>query len=160
MLPEVTELTPRLEAILADNIADLTTEFRNYDAADLIALIRLERMATLRSLLDGECEMLFKPETMRFGEHAEVVIDWDAPPSIRLAMVFRSHGIELYYRLTLEAADANVEIDLIRFEQPEPSALSRGVRLQQALAESRTVSPTVRSSSFRQETQAIRDPEA
>ena len=59
MLPQVTELTPRLEAILADYIADLTTEFRNYDAADLIALIRLERMATLRSLLDGECEMFF-----------------------------------------------------------------------------------------------------
>ena len=152
MLPQVTELTPRLEAILADNIADLTTEFRNYDAADLIALIKLDRMATLRSLLDGECEMLFKPQTMRFGEHAEVVIGWDAPPSIRLAMVFRNHGIELYYRLTLEAADANVEIDLIRFEQPEPPALSRSVRLERALIDSRAGRRSEPSSSFRQET--------
>jgi hypothetical protein len=152
MLPQVTELTPRLEAILADYIADLTTEFRNYDAADLIALIRLERMATLRSLLDGECEMLFKSETMRFGEHAEVVLDWDAPPSIRLAMVFRNQGIELYYRLTLEAANASVEIDLIRFEQPEPTALSRSARLQRALADSRTGRRSDQSSSFRQET--------
>ena len=152
MLSQVTELTPRLEAILAENIADLTTEFRNYDAADLIALIKLDRMATLRSLLDGECEMLFKPQTMRFGEHAEVVIGWDAPPSIRLAMVFCNHGIELYYRLTLEAADANVEIDLIRFEQPESGALSRSVRLERALIESRAGRRSDQSSSFRQET--------
>jgi hypothetical protein len=152
MLPQVTELTPHLEAILADNIADLTTEFRNYDAADLIALIKLDRMATLRSLLDGECEMLFKPQTMRFGEHAEVVIGWDAPPSIRLAMEFRSHGIELYYRLTLEAADANVEIDLIRFEQPEPATPSRSARLERALIDSRADCRPDQSSSFRQET--------
>jgi hypothetical protein len=145
MLPQVTELTPRLEAILADNIGDLTTEFRNHDAADLIALIRLDRMATLRSLLDGECEMFFKPQTMRFGEHAEVVIGWDAPPSIRLAMVFCSHGIELYYRLTLEAADANVEIDLIRFEQPEVGSLSRSARLERALTASRVDTRSVRS---------------
>jgi hypothetical protein len=152
MLPQVTALTPRLEVILADNIADLTTEFRNYDAADLIALIRLDRMATLRSLLDGECEMFFKPQTMRFGEHAEVVIGWDAPPSIRLAMVFCSHGIELYYRLTLEAADASVEIDLIRFEQPEVGPLSRSARLERALTASRADARSTRSSSFRQET--------
>lgn len=152
MQPEVTELTPHLEAILADNIAALTTEFRNYDAADLIALIKLDRMATLRSLLDGECEMFFKPQTMRFGQHAEVVIGWDAPPSIRLAMEFRNQGIELYYRLTLEAADANVEIDLIRFEEPEPGAPSRSARLERALIESRAGGRTDQSSSFRQET--------
>ena len=152
MQPEVTELTPHLEAILADNIAALTTEFRNYDAADLIALIKLDRMATLRSLLDGECEMFFKPQTMRFGQHVEVVIGWDAPPSIRLAMEFRNHGIELYYRLTLEAADANVEIDLIRFEEPEPGTPSRSVRLERALIESRVGRQTGHSSSFRQET--------
>jgi hypothetical protein len=152
MLSQVTELTPHLEAILAKNIAELTTEFRNYDAADLIALIKLDRMATLRSLLDGECEMLFKPETMRFGQHAEVVIGWDAPPSIRLAMEFRNQGIELYYRLTLEAADANVEIDLIRFDEPEPGAPSRGTRLERALRDSRAGCRADQASSFRQET--------
>jgi hypothetical protein len=151
MLPEVTELTSHLEAILADSIADLTTEFRNYDAADLIALIKLDRIATLRSLLDGECEMLFKPRTMRFGEHAEVLIAWDSPPSIRLSMIFCHQGVELYFSLTLEAIAANVEIDLIRFAQPEPSASFRRTQLKHALSDSRASNRSAVRSSFRQE---------
>ncbi len=151
MLPQFTELTPHLEAILAANIADLTTEFRNYDAADLIALIRLDRMASLRSLLDGECDMIFNPGTMLFTGHAEVMAGWTGPPSIRLAMMFRHLGVELYYRLTLQADDAEVEIDLIRFEPPESSSSARRVKLERALRASRVERSYGRSSSFRQE---------
>jgi len=133
MQPEFSDLTTRLEALLATSIAELTTEFRNHDVADLVALIRLERMATLQSLLDGECEMFFKADTMQFGGHAEALVGWRAPPSVRLAMTFRSPGIELYYRLTLEASDAHVQLDLIRFEPPEASAEGRCRRLAVAL---------------------------
>lgn len=137
MQPELSDLTMRLEALLAASIAELTTEFRNHDVADLVALIRLERTATLQSLLDGECEMFFKPGTMRFGGHAEAMVDWRAPPSVRLAMSFRSQGVELYYRLTLEASDAHVQLDLIRFEPPETSPDVRCRRLGQALGAAR-----------------------
>jgi len=137
MQPEVSELTGSFESLLADSISGLTTEFRNHDVADLLALIRLDRMATLQSLLDGECELFFKPGTMQFSGHAEAIVGWRAPPSVRLAMSFRSHGIELYYRLTLEAADAHVQLDLIRFEPPEASAARRYQRLAQALGAAR-----------------------
>jgi hypothetical protein len=137
MQPELSDLTTRLEALLADSIAELTTEYRNHDVADLVALIRLERMATLQSLLDGECEMFFKPGTMQFGGHAEALIDWSAPPSVRLAMSFRSLGVELYYRLTLEASDAHVQLDLIRFEPAETSPDGRCRRLALALGAAR-----------------------
>jgi hypothetical protein len=151
MLPQLTELMPRLEAILAANIADLTTEFRNYDVADLIALIKLDRMASLRSLLDGECDMLFMPGTMLFTGHAEVVAGWKGPPSIRIAMTFRHLGVELYYRLVLEADAANVEIDLIRFDPLEASPVARSARLERALRASRIERRSERPSSFRQE---------
>jgi hypothetical protein len=137
MQPDVSELTVRFEALLAESIADLTTEFRNHDAADLLALIRLDRMATLQSLLDGECELFFKPGTMQFSGHAEAMVGWRAPPSVRLAMSFRSPGIELYYRLTLEASDAHVQLDLIRFEPPETSPEGRCRRLALALGAAR-----------------------
>lgn len=151
MLPQLTELTPRLEAILAANIADLTTEFRNYEAADLIALIRLDRMASLRSLLDGECDMLFKSGTMRFAGHAQALAGWRGAPSVRLTMVFHHLGVELYYRLTLQADDANVEIDLVRFDPPEDCGPDRGARLERALRVSRSERQFERPSSFRQE---------
>ncbi len=137
MQPEVSDLTERFEALLASSIAGLTTEFRNHEAADLLALIRLDRMATLQSLLDGECELFFKPGTMQFSGHAEAVVGWRAPLSVRLAMSFRNLGIELYYRLTLEASDAHVQLDLIRFEPPEESAERRYHRLEQALGAAR-----------------------
>jgi hypothetical protein len=137
MQPEVSDLTGSFEALLADSVSELTTEFRNHDVADLLALIRLDRMATLQSLLDGECELFFKPGTMQFSGHAEAMVGWRAPPSVRLAMSFRSHGIELYYRLTLEAAHAHVQLDLIRFEPPEASAAGRHQRLAQALGAAR-----------------------
>jgi hypothetical protein len=100
-------------------------------------LIRLDRMATLQSLLDGECEMYFKPGTMQFGGHGEALVGWDAPPSVRLAMSFRGQGVELYYRLTLEASDAHVQLDLIRFEPPELGADARQRRLADALGSAR-----------------------
>src|SRR5688572_11159296 len=133
MQPDVSDLTASFEALLATSIAELTTEFRNHDVADLVALIRLDRMATLQSLLDGECELFFKPGTMQFSGHAEAIVGWRAPPSVRLAMSFRGHGIELYYRLTLEAADAHVQLDLILFEPPEASPDGRRRRLAMAL---------------------------
>ena len=137
MQPEVSDLTARFEALLAASISGLTTEFRNHEVADLVALIRLDRMATLQSLLDGECEMYFKPGTMQFGGHAEALVGWGAPPSVRLAMSFRSLGVELYYRLMLEAVDAHVQLDLIRFEPPEADPDARQRRLAQALGSAR-----------------------
>ncbi len=149
MLTQLTNLTPKLEATLAENICALTTEFRNYEAADLIALIKLDRMATLRSLLDGECEMFFRPETMRFGGHAKVVIGWNLPPTIQLAMTFQNQGVELYYRLTLEAAEANVEIDLIRFGEDAIGPANSVERLEQALRAARRHQSSNHSASFR-----------
>jgi hypothetical protein len=137
MQPEVSDLTGSFEALLAESISELTTEFRNHDVADLLALIRLDRMATLQSLLDGECELFFEPGTMQFSGHAEAIVGWRAPPSVRLAMSFRGHGVELYYRLTLEAADAHVQLDLIRFEPPEVSPDGRRCRLATALGAAR-----------------------
>ena len=152
MQPELTDLTPCFEATLAANIVDLTTEFRNYDAADLVALIKLDKIATLRSLLDGECEMLFKPSTMQFGGHAEVFIGWNVPPSIRLSMTFRHLDVELYYRLTLEAADAHVQIDLIRFEPADVGRSDQAERLERAFSAARCERSSAHPDSFRQET--------
>lgn len=149
MLTQLTDITPMLEATLAKNISGLTTEFRNYEAADLIALIKLDRMATLGSLLDGECEMFFRPETMCFGGHAEVLIGWNVPPTIHLAMMFRNQGVELYYRLTLEAAEANVQIDLIRFGEGEIGPVTSVERLDQALRAARRHQASVEAASFR-----------
>jgi hypothetical protein len=137
MQPEVSDLTTSFEALLAASISELTTEFRNHEVADLVALIRLDRMATLQSLLDGECEMYFKPGTMQFGGHGEAVVGWGAPPSVKLAMSFRGQGVELYYRLTLEAFDAHVQLDLIRFDPPASDADARRQRLAQALGSAR-----------------------
>ncbi len=137
MQREVSHLTHRFEAMLAAHVVELLSELRNYEAADLIALIRLDRIGSLRSLLESDCEVLFRPQTMTMGEHLEVIVRWDAPPTIRLAMVFRNRGVELYYRLTLEAFEAAVEIEYLRFLDPDLEAASQVSYLDAALGDSR-----------------------
>jgi len=132
-------LTSHYEAVLASHVVDLTTEFRGYDAADLIAMIRLERFAELRSLLEGDCKEIIKPSTMLLGDHAEAVVRWDAPPSIRLSMVFRHLGVELYYRVTLEAAEAFVEIELLRFDDDIAVSSAPVAALERALSDAKTL---------------------
>jgi hypothetical protein len=126
-----------LEEELAGHVSGLLCELRNYEAADLIALIRLDRLASLRSLVEGDCDEHFKPNTMELGEHAEVVVRWDAPPKIQIGMVFRNRGVELYYRLTLEAHEAAIEIDLLRFVEPLADAACRIGYLDAALVDAR-----------------------
>ena len=137
MLQETTALTPELERVLASHVLHLTSEFRNYDVADLIALIRLEKMASLSALFEGDCNSCFKPDTMVFANHAEVLARWHRPPTVRLAMAFRHWDIELYFRLTLEASEVGVEIDLIRFEPSMPLGEERVARLDAALVDAR-----------------------
>ncbi|MGE0629210.1 MAG: hypothetical protein AB7O43_15400 [Hyphomicrobiaceae bacterium] len=131
------ELTIGCERALASHVADLSTEFRKYDAADLIALIQLERYDTLRSVLQADCEDLFKSNSMTFGDHAAVVVHWDAPPAVQLAMEFRRNGIEVYYRLTLRAVEAQVEVDFVRFDQSELSESGQIALLERALRDAR-----------------------
>ncbi len=137
MRREISGITQKCEEILGGHVVELLSEFRNYEVADLIALIQLDRVVSLRSLVESDCEVLFKPRTMEMGEHAEVIARWDAPPKIRLGMVFRNHGVELYYRLTLEAFEAAVEIELLRFSDPDLGFGGSISRLDAALSDAR-----------------------
>jgi hypothetical protein len=118
MQRDVALVNSGFEKVLAVHVVGLLTEIRNYDAADLIALIHADRMSYLRSLIEADCDEHFRPQTMELGDHADVSVRWDAPPKICMAMIFRHRGVELHYRLTLEAAEAAIEIDLLRFQDP------------------------------------------
>jgi hypothetical protein len=143
MRRDFNSLTKKCEEVLGGHVVELLSEFRSYEVADLIALIKLDRIVSLRSLVESDCEVLFKPRTMAMGEHAEVVVRWDVPPKIRLGMVFRNRGVELYYRLTLEAFEAAVEIDFLRFLDPNPQLGSRINRLDAALSDARITKPLI-----------------
>lgn len=127
----------QLEAVLASHVVDLATEIRGYGAADLIAYIWLDRSQSLHDVLDSGCEALFQPSTMRFGGDAEVVVSWAAPPTIRIPMEFRSGGLEIYFRLLLNASSAAVEIDFLRCDDPGELTRLTIERVDRVLAASR-----------------------
>lgn len=136
MRSERNAIIDRCEAVLASHIVELTSELRGYDAVDLIALIRLGQLPSLRCLIDSDCETHFKPTTMSFGGDAEVSVSWRRPPVIRIAMQFRHQRFEIYYRVTLAAGEAGVEIDLLRFDGRRCAAPSVG-ELDLVLADAR-----------------------
>ena len=130
-------LDANFEHVLAVHVAGLLHELRNYEVVELIALIQLDRLSSLRALVQSDCEEHFKVDTMEFGEHAEVEVRWDTPPKIEVGMVFRNWGVELHYRLMLAAREAGIEIDLLRFSDPLDDAESRVGYLHAALSDAR-----------------------
>lgn len=128
----------RCERILALHVVELSTELRQHDAANLIALIQLQRFEAVRSLVDGDCEFLFQPSTMRFGSEAEVSADWTSLPTIALSMEFSYGSVEVYFRLVLEAREAGVEIDYMRFERATRHDTSYVAALHRALSDARS----------------------
>lgn len=131
----------QLEEVLASHVVDLATEIRRCDAADLISLIWLDRTLALRDLINSGCETVFRPECMIFNGGAEVVAPWAKPPIIGLPMEFRAKGFEIYYRLTMTAASAFVEIDLLRFDGSEGLTTESVGLLDSALTEARRLRP-------------------
>ncbi|MCB1503834.1 MAG: hypothetical protein KDJ47_02565 [Hyphomicrobiaceae bacterium] len=128
----------RFEKVIADAVADLVQEIRDHDVANLIAFVRMERLKTLECLIDADCELLFKPRTMQFGQRAEVRADWQTPPSIELAMEFHFGGVDVFYRLSLGSdVEGPVKIDYMRFEKDGHCTTAEEACLDRALQAAR-----------------------
>lgn len=130
--------TARFEKVLADAVGDLAQEISDHDVANLIAFVRMERLKTLECLIEADCELLFKPHAMKFGQRAEVRADWQTPPSIELAMEFRFGGVDVFYRLNLGGGiECPVTIDYMRFEDDGRGTATEEARLDRALQAAR-----------------------
>ena len=112
------------EKIVADAIAEVVAELRMVDVADYVAFIRLEHFANVADIVDSAAELYFMPGTVRLGHGAEAHLGWSGEPRIVLDLELKPAGVTVYFKLTLAADTAGVEIGYVAFDDasPEPEA--------------------------------------
>jgi hypothetical protein len=140
MLKQGNIYTLQREKALADGLRDVAGELRLIDATDLIAYLRTEQFGNIANLVNSSSELYFKPDTLGFGQSGDVQLKWGDTPTIALDMEFKHLGVEVYFRLLLQALQAGVDIHYITFADSTGDPDANTQRLVEAIADAR-VSP-------------------
>lgn len=104
------------EKIVAQALAPVARELRLIDIADLIAMLKYERHASLSELVTSAAELYFLPDTVKLGTGGDYVVDWDYNPKIVLDLEICPNEVTVYVRLTLEKDFCGIEISHIEFK--------------------------------------------
>lgn len=103
------------EKALADAIRPLADELMLVDPSELIGLCRAEKHANINDLVESAAELLFRPDTLRYGGAAEVELHWDSFPRIVLDMEFEQGQVLILFRLRIGAGGPGVDVCHARF---------------------------------------------
>jgi hypothetical protein len=125
------------EIIVANAIQEVVGELRLVDVADYIAFIRLEHFACISDIVDSAAELYFMPRTLRLGNGGEAHVCWGDVPRIDLDLELRPRGATVYFRLTLGASDAAVEVNYVAFDEPHVDPERNTAFLADAIEQSR-----------------------
>jgi hypothetical protein len=112
--------TKQREAIVAYAIRSVASELRLIDAADLIALLRLECHSNLADLVSSAAELFFQPGTVNFGTGGDYRLDWGSTPEVTLDLELKPEGMTVFARLTLLESHGTLELNHIAFDDPSP----------------------------------------
>jgi hypothetical protein len=143
MLDQRKDHTYLRERALGEGLGDVASELRLIDVVDLVSYIRHEQFANVGDLVNSAVERFFKPETLRYGQAADVDLQWDSEPVVSIDMEFHHRSISVYFRLLLEAFRAGVEINYITFGGANRDPSLNTERLIDAIADARLLPPPV-----------------
>ncbi len=144
MRTQRTNYTLEREKALAEGIKEVAAELRLIDVADFVAFIRMEQFGNVASLVNSSTELFFKPGTLTFGLSGDVELSWGGTPVVMLDMEFRHMGVNVYFRLALEALQAGIEINYITFDDGSQDPDQNTQRLMEAIADARLAPPAER----------------
>lgn len=125
------------EQIIADALADVASELRLSDAAELISLIRDDHAANIADLVNSSTELFFKSGTLRYALSARFAAPWDATPVVEIDLEFRNGGVCAFFSLKIGRRRAGVEIIDILFDEQGLDDFAKAERLSAALESAR-----------------------
>jgi hypothetical protein len=128
------------ERILAENIADVATELRLIDVANMIAFVQSQKSAAIEDLVNSAAELYFQNGALRYAWCADLDIAWDAFPSVSLNLEFRWSGVTAFFRLRLDSAYAGVDLQHLAFDDEALDA-TPCERFALAMADARVAPP-------------------
>ncbi len=93
-----------------------------------------ESYGDIADLIASSAELYFQPGTVCLGTGGDYVLEWGGHPKVTLDLELRPAGVTVYLRLSLEDANATIEITYITFDDPSANPEENTDFLEKALA--------------------------
>jgi hypothetical protein len=123
--------------VIATHLAEVIRDLRLVEVADYIAFIRCELFGNIADIVNSATELTFYPETLTFGLGGEYALDWNSSPKVMLDLEFSNMGVNAYFRLTLSADAAEIDLHHVRFAETGNSPADNTALLAAAFEDAR-----------------------
>jgi hypothetical protein len=107
---------PDFERQINDAMKEVALELRSVDVIDLASYIHTLKLANVGDLINSALELYFKPQTLIFSYSGDVELTWFGSPSVSLDMELHCAGVDVYFRLTIEALSVGVHINYLSLD--------------------------------------------
>jgi hypothetical protein len=124
---------PDYEQQINDAMREVALELRSVDVIDLASYLHTLKLANVGDLINSALELYFKPRTLIFSYSGDVELSWFGRPSVGLDMELHSAGVDVYFRLVIEALTVGVHINhlsidgITRVEQCDSERFSKAI---------------------------------
>ncbi|PSH68179.1 hypothetical protein CU102_14750 [Phyllobacterium brassicacearum] len=123
--------------IISTHLSEVIRDLRLVDVADYIAFIRCELFGNIADIVNSATELTFYPDTLIFGLGGEYTLDWNSSPRVMLDLEFSNMGVNAYFRLTLSAESAEIDLHHVRFADTGNSPADNTALLASAFEDAR-----------------------
>jgi hypothetical protein len=121
------------ERQINESLKEVALELRSVDVIDLASYIHTLKLANVGDLINSALELYFKPHTFVFAYSGEVELTWFGRPSVSLDMELHSAGVDVYFRLYIEALTVGVHINYVSIDGIVGDERCDALRLSRAL---------------------------
>jgi hypothetical protein len=104
------------ERQINEAMREVALELRCVDVIDLATYLHSLKLANVGDLIDSALELYFKPQAMKFSYSGDVELTWFGRPRVNLDMELHSAGVDVYFRLIIEALTVGVHINHISLD--------------------------------------------
>jgi hypothetical protein len=104
------------ERQINDAMKEVALELRSIDVIDLASYIHTLKLANVGDLINSALELYFKPQTLTFSYSGDVELTWFGSPSVSLDMELHCAGVDVYFRLVIEALSVGVHINYLSID--------------------------------------------
>jgi hypothetical protein len=107
---------PDYERQINEAMREVALELRSVDVIDLASYLHMLKLANVGDLINSALELYFKPRTLTFSYSGDVELTWFGRPSVGLDMELHSAGVDVYFRLVIEALTVGVHINYLSID--------------------------------------------
>ena len=121
------------ERQINEAMKEVALDLRSVDVIDFASFIHTLKLANVGDLINSSLELYFRPQALIFSYSGDVELTWFGMPSVGLDMELHCAGIDVYFRLTIEALSVGIQINhlsldgVVCHEPCDPARFSKAI---------------------------------